>query len=69
MFIIFNTLAQARNYVKRQHDYHFVEGCRCCSHGESASIQGDKVIKTYFDEHMGNYQFNVEVLGRIKKSR
>ena len=65
-FIVFNTLAQARNFIKRQQTYYYIDGCGCCSGGLHYSIDNKKVIQVYSGLNMGRNYRQIHVLGRIK---
>lgn len=66
-FIIFNTISQAKNYVKRQYNYFHRESCGCCSQGQDTSIEGNRVVAHSYGETRGQVYHEVFVIGRIKR--
>ena len=66
-FIVFNTLSQASNYIKRQRSHYHSDGCGCCWNSTSYSINNDKVIQIDSGESMGYFYIDIHVLGRVKK--
>lgn len=65
-FIVFNTLKQAKNFVKRQPNYHHNEGCGCCFNGEEHKIDGKKVIHVSYASYAGGLEGSATVIGRIR---
>jgi intergrase/recombinase len=65
-FIVFNTLAQARNFIKRQQTYHYTDGCGCCYYALNYFISNKKVVQVYSGSSMGRDYRKMHVLGRIK---
>ena len=68
-FIVFKTLSQAKNYVKKQPDYHMNEGCGCCSTSYFHTIDNDLVVYISMSERAGDVRFDRQVVGRIKKKK
>lgn len=66
-FIVFNTLSQAKNYVKRQHIYDFYEGCGCCSQGGYTAIEGQLVVNHTYGQTTGQGWHIATIVGRIKR--
>jgi hypothetical protein len=67
MFIVFNTVNQANNYIKRHPGYYHNDGCGCCSSEYYCHIDGDKVVESYIRQYVGSFTANATVIGRIKK--
>ena len=67
--IVFNTMAQAKNYVKRTRSYFRDEGCGCCSYGASYFLDPKTKLVLYsaYSCSMGSYHYDVTVVGRVKK--
>lgn len=65
-FIVFNTVSQAKNYIKRQNTYNHREGCGCCGHSYDIVLKHNKVISTHINEYAGNVSINSVVVGRVK---
>jgi hypothetical protein len=66
-FIVFNTLSQASNYIKRQRSHYYSEGCGCCWSSTNYSINNNKVMQIDSGENMGYFYIETHVLGRVKK--
>lgn len=66
-FTVFNTLAQADNYVNRTKDYSYDEGCGCCYNRIYTVIKKDRVLSIHSGSHRGEYYDYTTVIGRIKK--
>lgn len=71
MFILFNTKAQALNYIKRNSHltYNYDEGCGCCYCFGSLFLDGNKLVKSNVSSHAGNIKACATVIGRIKNGR
>ena len=68
-FIVFKTLSQAKNYVKKQPSYHMNDGCGCCSASYFHTIDKDLVVYMNISERAGDVLFDRKVVGRIKKKK
>lgn len=66
MFIIFNTLNQAKNYIKRHPNRYFNEGCGCCYSATQFYIKDNKVLCFNLNSYAGNISTDCVVLGKIK---
>jgi hypothetical protein len=66
-FIVFNTLAQARNFIKRQQTYYHSDGCGCCYYALNYFISNKKVVQVHSGSSMGADYTKVYVLGRVRK--
>ena len=66
-FIVFNTLSQASNYIKRQRSHYHSDGCGCCWSSTNYSINNNKVMQIDSGESMGDFYIETHVLGRVKK--
>ncbi len=67
-FIVFNSVNEAKNYIKRNshlNENHF-EVCGCCGHYSTIFLDGKKVVYTYDTVHMDEVTTETEVLGRIR---
>lgn len=67
MFITFNTIKQAENFIKRQPAFFYMEGCGCCGHEQYYSIKGNKVIYFSLYRYAGHNTIDCKVVGKIKK--
>ena len=67
-FIVFNTLAQAENFVKRQPDFDETHSCGCCSTTRQTIIDDDRVVEIVWENVRGDVEIHTNVLGRIKKA-
>ena len=65
-FIVFNTLSQARNFIKRGRRYYTSDGCGCCYQSLDTYISGNKVVEVLSGSSMGRDYRQFSVLGRIK---
>lgn len=65
-FIVFNTLNQAKNYIKRHRPRYFSDGCGCCWATSHYEIQDNKVLYRNYGESRGNRYYTVWVIGKIK---
>ena len=70
-FIIFNTKAQALNFIKRKkrYLYNYCEGCGCCFNQERMFLDGNKVVSSYVNSHAGNVSAEATVIGKIRNCR
>ena len=72
-FIVFNTVAQAKNYVKRQQrlDYSQPEcGGDCCRRGEHTFLdENNRVVVEHYGTHWGEPYSSYHVIGRVKSAR
>lgn len=68
-FIVFNTLAQAKNYEERQGWKNNFHDCRCCGTEEYYSVDEKTrlVLKIVAVHDKGRVTFNTTVIGRFKK--
>lgn len=67
-FIVFSTLSQAKNYIKRNlKSYHHDEGCGCCYNYASARIQGKRIVYVNVHSYVGDLSTEVTVIGRYKR--
>ena len=66
MFITFNTIKQAENYLKRHPNHSFTDGCGCCGNETSYSIKGNKVIRFALYKYAGVNTTICTVVGKIK---
>jgi len=67
-FIVFSTLSQAKNYIKRKLPRHsWSEGCGCCYSYSYPSIQGKKILYVQDYSSAGNSIIEVTVIGRYKR--
>ena len=57
MFITFNTIKQAENYIKRHSSYSFTDGC---GYKSSYSIKDNKII--YFSLNTGKTCTDMQVI-------
>ena len=71
MFIVFNTKAQALNYIKRNKNlvYNHNEGCGCCWSTGNIFLDGNKLVQYSVSSNKGSFYASATVIGRIKKSR
>ena len=69
--IIFNTLAQANNFAKKQFSHYHYEGCGCCWDATGTIVDTDTnlVIRKNRGEARGHVYYHCEVIGRIKKKK
>lgn len=67
MFITFNTISQAQNFVKRQKAYQHQEGCGCCYFTHNYFIDKNKVMELDVRSYQGHVTTTITVIGRIKK--
>jgi hypothetical protein len=67
MFIVFNTVNQANNYIKRNPGHKHSDGCGCCSSELYLYIDGNKVVESYIRQYAGSFTARATVIGRIKK--
>jgi len=67
MFITFNTIKQAENYIKRHSSYSFTDGCGCCGYELSYSIKDNKIIYFSLNTYAGNNSVTCKVIGKIKQ--
>jgi hypothetical protein len=67
MFIVFNTVSQANNYIKRNPGHNHRDGCGCCSSELYLYIDGSKVVEIYINQSVGHFTAKATVIGRIKK--
>jgi len=70
-FIIFNTKAQALNYIKRNKscNYSFSEGCGCCFNQARMFLNGKKLVLSKVSSHAGNVSASATIIGKIKNIR
>jgi hypothetical protein len=67
-FIVFSTLSQAKNYVKRNLSGHYhSEGCGCCYSESYSLIQGKRIVYVYRNSYADNLTTEVTVIGRYKR--
>jgi hypothetical protein len=67
-FIVFSTLSQAKNYVKRNlHTRYFSDGCSCCYTNYYPSIQGKRILYVEEGSYAGHLSRTVTVIGRYKR--
>jgi hypothetical protein len=67
MFIVFNTVNQANNYIKRHPGYYRNEGCGCCWSTEGHYISGNRVVSFYASSNVGHVSASATIVGRVKK--
>jgi hypothetical protein len=67
MFIVFNTLKQAQNYIKRNPRTSHTEGCGCCWVDAGIWLDGNKMIDYHISSYAGGISASATVIGRIKK--
>lgn len=65
--IIFNTLSQAKSYIKRKSTRGHTEGCGCCYGYNAYKISNNKVIHFNVFAYAGNETSEATVVGRIKR--
>lgn len=65
-FIVFHTLNQAKNYIKRHRPKHFSDGCGCCWTASHYEIQDNKVLYRNYGERQGCRYCTVRIIGKIK---
>ena len=68
-FIVFNTKAQALNYIKRYKCYNYYEGCGCCFYQEIIFLDGNKVVLSNVSSRAGSISAEATVIGRVKSCR
>jgi hypothetical protein len=67
-FIVFSTLGQAKNYIKRKlHSHSYDDGCGCCYSYSYPVIQGKKILYIEHGSFGGNLTTTVTVIGRYKR--
>lgn len=67
-FIIFSTLSQAKNFIKRKlPKYSWSEGCGCCYSYSYPSIQGKRILYVQHYSSAGSPTTEVTVIGRYKR--
>jgi hypothetical protein len=67
-FIVFSTLSQAKNYIKRNlPTYNHDDGCGCCYSYSYPLIQGKRIVYVNSYSNMGNPTTEVTVIGRYKR--
>ena len=67
-FIVFSTLSQAKNYIKRKLPaYSWSEGCGCCYSYSYPLIQGKRILYVQDYSSAGNPTTEVTVIGRYKR--
>lgn len=67
-FIVFSTLSQAKNFIKRNlPKYYSNDGCGCCYSDSYPLIQGKRIVYVQKHSHAGNLSTTVTVVGRYKR--
>lgn len=67
MFIIFNTLNQVNNYLKRHPEHNHIEGCGCCWSRYGTAFDGKNVVEYHISSYAGGITSSATVIGRLKK--
>ena len=67
-FIVFSTLSQAKNYVKRNLSGHYhSEGCGCCYSESYPLIINNRILYVQMNSSAGHITSEVTVIGRYKR--
>jgi hypothetical protein len=67
-FIVFSTLSQAKNYIKRNlSKCDYSEGCGCCYDYYFPLIKGKRILYVHHNSYADNLTVNVTVIGRYKR--
>jgi hypothetical protein len=67
MFIIFNTVKQVENYMKRHPNQDYIDGCGCCWSEYGCRFDGKKIISYHVRSYAGHVTADATVIGRLKK--
>jgi hypothetical protein len=68
--IVFKTMSQATNYLKRHKGYFEDHGCGCCYVHEFYKISGNRVLRYLNQEQAGNSgNSTITIIGKIKGVR
>lgn len=67
--IVFKTMSQVNNYLKRHKGHYNNEGCGCCWSQSSYSFDKKKnrLIYSSFGETQGSSYYDVKVIGKIRR--
>ena len=67
-FIVFSTLGQAKNFIKRKLSAHYhCEGCGCCYSESYPLIRNKRLVYVQINSTHGNLTTEVTVIGRYKR--
>lgn len=67
-FIVFSTLSQAKNFVKRKLPTHYHnDGCGCCYSESYPLIRNKRVVYVQMNSSAGHITSEVTVIGRYKR--
>ena len=68
-FIIFATIGQMKNYIKRhkKNEYLQSEACGCCWTEASYRIYNKRLLFSVRGESRGHYGESIKIIGKLKK--
>ena len=67
-FIVFSTLSQAKNFIKRNlPTRYYNDGCGCCYTDYYPLIQGKRIVYVQKYSNVGDLTTTVTVIGRYKR--
>ena len=67
-FIVFSTLGQVKNFIKRKlPTYYSNDGCGCCYNESYPLIRGKRLIYVQVNSTHGHITAEVTVIGRYKR--
>lgn len=69
--ITFRTMSQVNNFIKRQKEHNFHQGCGCCWKNEHYKFDttNNRVLLLSYGEDQGSYFTRVSILGKLRRKK